>query len=95
MKNVKTIGTIAMLNIVDIRLFQCFVADRTSDALRSAMRLMTVTTLISDIPILANVLAAADVVLNVLLTVLSIDDNIEFPPLNYTTDLSSILLLRV
>jgi len=44
---------------------------------------------------LANVLAAADVVLNVLLTVLSIDDNIEFPPLNYPTDLSSILLLRV
>ncbi|MBN1235727.1 MAG: hypothetical protein JW999_06715 [Methanotrichaceae archaeon] len=83
-KNVRTIGTIARFNIVARRLFQCDEADRISEALSRAIRQMTLTTLISETPIVAKVLTT-DVVLAalmvlvaliVLLTVLNIDDNI-------------------
>lgn len=79
-KNVTTMGTIARFSIVDRRLFQYLVADRISEALRSAMRQTTVIMLISDTPTVANMLVTDDVVLNVLLTVLIIDDNKTSPP---------------
>lgn len=84
-----TIGTIAIFSIVDRRLFQWVEADKISDALRSAMRHMTIITLISDTPTVANMLTTDDVVLvalnvlvalSVLLTVLNIDDNKTIPP---------------
>lgn len=85
-KNVTTMGTIARFSIVDRRLFQYLVADRISEALRSAMRQTTVIMLISDTPTVANMLVTDDVVLSVLvvlrvlLTVLIIDDNKLSPP---------------
>ncbi len=73
-------------------MFQCVEADRISEALSSAIRQMTLTTLISETPSVAkvlttdvalrvlvvlNVLVALIVVaLIVLLTVLNIDDSI-------------------
>lgn len=76
-------------SIVDRRLFQWFEADRISEALSSAIRHITLTTLISETPIVAKVLttevvlrvlvALIDVALMVLLTVLNIDDNINTP----------------
>jgi hypothetical protein len=89
-KNVKTIGAIARLSIVDRRLFQTWEADKISDALSRAIRQTTVIMLISDTPNVANIPITDDVVLsvlrvlvalnvlvvlNVLLTVLNIDDN--------------------
>jgi hypothetical protein len=75
----------ARLSMVARRRFHSDEADRTSEALRSAMRQITVIMLISDIPIVANMLMTDEVtvevvlsvlvVLNVLLTVLSVDDN--------------------
>jgi hypothetical protein len=70
-------------SIVDRRLFQCVEADKISEALSSAIRHITLTTLISETPIVAKVLttevvlaALIVVALMVLLTVLNIDDNI-------------------
>jgi len=89
-KNVRTIGTIVRFITVDRRLFQYVEADRISEALRRAMRHMTLTTLIGGNPIVAKVLTT-DVVLAalmvlaalivlaalmVLLTVLNMDDSI-------------------
>jgi len=83
-RNVTTIGIIARFSMVDSRLFQYVEADRISDALSSAIRHTTIITLISDTPTVANMLTTDDVVLaalnvlvvlNVLLTVLNIDDN--------------------
>ena len=75
----------AMLSTVERRLCQQDEAESISEALRRAMRHMTLTTLISATPKVANVLTA-EVVLNVLvalavalmvlLTVLIIDESI-------------------
>jgi hypothetical protein len=86
-KNVTTIGIMARFSMVDRRLFQWVEADSISDALRSAMRQMTIITLISDTPTVANMLTTDDVVLvalrvlvalSVLLTVLNMDDSMIF-----------------
>ncbi len=89
-KKVKTIGAIARLSMVDRRLFQTWEADKISDALRRAIKQMTVIMLISETPKVANIPMTDDVVLsvlrvlvalkvlvvlNVLLTVLNIDDS--------------------
>jgi len=58
-------GTMAMLSTVERRLCQQDEAESISEALRRAMRHMTLTTLISATPTVANVLTA-EVVLNVL-----------------------------
>lgn len=81
-----------IFSIVDRRLFQRVEADRISEALSSAIRHITLTTLISDTPIVEKVLTAevvlrvlvapivvALVVLMVLLAVLNIDDSIQQP----------------
>ena len=80
-------GTMAMLSTVERRLCQQDEAESISEALRRAMRHMTLTTLISATPTVANVLTA-EVVLNVLvalavalmvlLTVLIIDESIYY-----------------
>ena len=80
-------GTMAMLSTVERRLCQQDEAESISEALRRAMRHMTLTTLISATPKVANVLTA-EVVLNVLvalavalmvlLTVLIIDESIYY-----------------
>ena len=77
----------AMLSTVERRLCQQDEAESISEALRRAMRHMTLTTLISATPKVANVLTA-EVVLNVLvalavalmvlLTVLIIDESIYY-----------------
>ena len=74
---------IERFSIVDRRLFQCVEADKISEALSSAIRHITLITLISETPIVAKVLttevvlaALIAVALMVLLTVLNIDDNI-------------------
>ena len=77
----------AMLSTVDRRLCQQDEAESISEALRRAIRHMTLTTLISATPSVANVLTA-EVVLNVLaalavalmvlLTVLIIDESIYY-----------------
>jgi hypothetical protein len=77
----------AMLSTVERRLCQQDEAESISEALRRAMRHMTLTTLISATPTVANVLTA-EVVLNVLvalavalmvlLTVLIIDESIYY-----------------
>lgn len=85
-KNVTTMGNIARFSIVAKRLFHRLEAESISDALRSAIRHTTIITLISDTPTVANMLTTEDVVLrvlvvlNVLLTVLIIDDNKFLPP---------------
>ncbi len=76
-----------MLSTVDRRLCQQDEAESISEALRRAIRHMTLTTLISATPSVANVLTA-EVVLNVLaalavalmvlLTVLIIDESIYY-----------------
>jgi len=78
----------ATFSIVERRLFQQDEADRISEALSRAMRQTTVTMLISETPIVANVLTtdvvlaalmvlvALLVALMVLLTVLIMDDSI-------------------
>jgi len=78
----------ATFSIVERRLFQRDEADRISEALSRAMRQITVTMLISETPIVANVLTtdvvlaalmvlvALLVALMVLLTVLIMDDSI-------------------
>jgi hypothetical protein len=58
-------GTMAMLSTVERRLCQQDEAESISEALRRAMRHMTLTTLISATPTVANVLTT-EVVLNVL-----------------------------
>ena len=78
-------GTMAMLSTVERRLCQQDEAESISEALRRAISHMTLTTLISATPKVANVLTA-EVVLNVLvalavalmvlLTVLIIDESI-------------------
>jgi len=74
------------LSIVARRLFHNDDAERISEALRRAIRQTTEITLTSETPIVENVLTTEDVVLrvlvvlNVLLTVLNIDDNIWVPP---------------
>ena len=65
-KNVKTIGAIARLSMVDRRLFQTWEADKISDALRRAIRQMTVIMLMSETPNVANIPITDDVVLSVL-----------------------------
>ncbi len=83
-KNVRTMGIIDRFSIVDRRLFHSLEADRISEALRSTIRDTTVMMLISDTPIVENMLIAEEValkvlvVLSVLLTVLNMDDNICF-----------------
>ena len=77
----------AMLSTVERRLCQQDEAESISEALRRAIRHMTLTTLISATPKVANVLTA-EVVLNVLvalavalmvlLTVLIIDESIYY-----------------
>ncbi len=73
---------IAAFSMTDSRLFQCLDADRISDALSSAMRHITVITLISDTPSVENMLTTDDVVLRVLvvlivlLRVLNMDESI-------------------
>jgi hypothetical protein len=85
-QNVRTIGIIARLSIVDSRLFHNDEAERISEALRRAMRQITDITLTSETPMVEKVLTTDDVVLrvlvvlNVLLTVLNVDDNIQVPP---------------
>jgi hypothetical protein len=78
-------GTMAMLSTVERRLCQQDEAESISEALRRAMRHMTLTTLISATPTVANVLTAEVVLivlvalavaLMVLLTVLIIDESI-------------------
>ena len=75
----------AMLSTVERRLCQQDEAESISEALRRAMRHMTLTTLISATPTVANVLTAEVVLivlvalavaLMVLLTVLIIDESI-------------------
>ena len=70
--------------MVDRRLFQTWEADKISDALRRAIKQTTVIMLMSETPNVANIPMTDDVVLsvlralvvlNVLLTVLNIDDN--------------------
>ena len=77
----------AMLSTVDRRLCQQDEAESISEALRRAMRHMTLTTLISATPTVANVLTAEVVLivlvalavaLMVLLTVLIIDESIYY-----------------
>ena len=80
-------GTMAMLSTVERRLCQQDEAESISEELRRAIRHMTLTTLISATPKVANVLTA-EVVLNVLvalavalmvlLTVLIIDESIYY-----------------
>ena len=80
-------GTMAMLSTVERRLCQQDEAESISEALSRAIRHMTLTTLISATPTVANVLTA-EVVLNVLvalavalmvlLTVLIIDESIYY-----------------
>ena len=67
-------GIIARLNVLARRSFQYLLADRTSEALRRAMRLITVIMLSSDTPIVANI-PITDVALIVLLTVLIMDES--------------------
>jgi hypothetical protein len=80
-------GTMAMLSTVERRLCQQDEAESISEALRRAMRHMTLTTLISATPTVANVLTAEVVLivlvalavaLMVLLTVLIIDESIYY-----------------
>ena len=80
-------GTMAMLSTVERRLCQQDEAESISEALRRAMRHMTLTTLISATPTVANVLTAEFVLivlvalavaLMVLLTVLIIDESIYY-----------------
>jgi len=80
-------GTMAMLSTVERRLCQQDEAESISEALRRAIRHMTLTTLISATPTVANVLtaevvlivlAALAVALMVLLTVLIIDESIYY-----------------
>ena len=77
----------AMLSTVERRLCQQDEAESISEALRRAMRHMTLTTLISATPPVANVLTAEVVLivlvalavaLMVLLTVLIIDESIYY-----------------
>lgn len=77
----------AMLSTVERRLCQQDEAESISEALRRAMRHMTLTTLISATPTMANVLTAEVVLivlvalavaLMVLLTVLIIDESIYY-----------------
>mgnify|MGYP001766069806 FL=1 len=77
----------AMLSTVERRLCQQDEAESISEALRRAMRHMTLTTLISATPTVANVLTAEVVLivlvalavaLMVLLTVLIIDESIYY-----------------
>lgn len=69
-----------------MRLFHNEEAERISEALRRAIRQITDITLTSDTPIVENVLTTDEVVLrvlvvlNVLLTVLNMDDNVRVPP---------------
>ena len=80
-------GTMAMLSTVERRLCQQDEAESISEALRRAMRHMTLTTLISATPTVANVLTAEVVLivlvalavaLMVLLTVLIIGESIYY-----------------
>ena len=80
-------GTMAMLSTVERRLCQQDEAESISEALRRAIRHMTLTTLISATPTVANVLTAEVVLivlvalavaLMVLLTVLIIDESIYY-----------------
>ena len=80
-------GTMAMLSTVERRLCQQDEAESISEALRRAMRHMTLTTLISATTTVANVLTAEVVLivlvalavaLMVLLTVLIIDESIYY-----------------
>lgn len=66
----------ARLSIVDRRLFQRDEAERISDALRRAIRQITLITLTSETPIVANMLIT-EVVLSTLVVLMvdSIDDN--------------------
>ena len=61
----------ARFSMVDKRLFQCFDADRISDAQSSAIRDTTAIMLICDTPTVANMLIT-EVVLNVLKVLLAI-----------------------
>lgn len=82
-KKVMTIGIIHIFKVSARRPFQILDADRISEALRRIMRQITVITLISDTPNVANI-PKTDVVLIVLLTVLIMDDNIiTFPARNH------------
>jgi hypothetical protein len=87
-KKVKTMGTIAMLKMVERCPFHILEADRISEALKRIIRHMTIITLTSDTPNVANI-PNTDVVLMVLLTVLSVDDNIS--PLKDSTNLDILL----
>jgi hypothetical protein len=79
-------GIMARLSMVDRRRFHSEEAERISEALRRAIRQITDITLTSDTPIVEKVLTTDDVVLrvlvvlNVLLTVLNMDDKIWVPP---------------
>lgn len=66
----------AKLSMVDRRLFQRDEADRISDALRRAIRQITLITLTSETPIVANMLIT-EVVLSTLVVLMvdSIDDS--------------------
>lgn len=80
----------AEFSMTDKRLFQYLEADRISEALSKAMRQMTVIMLMSDTPIVENMLTTDEVVLNVLvvlrvlvvLSVLNIDES-SFIPSEY------------
>ncbi len=74
-KKVMTMGMIAIFKVSARRPFQILDAERISEALRRTIRQITVITLISDTPNVANI-PKTDVVLIVLLTVLIMDDNI-------------------
>lgn len=85
-----TIGAMDMFRTVDRRLCQHDEAESISEALRRAMRHITLTTLTSETPKVAKVLTtevvlvalAAAVALIVLLTVLNIDESIFYISLN-------------
>jgi hypothetical protein len=72
-----TKGMIAKFSIVDRRLFRSLEVERISDALRSEIKHITLMTLTSDTPNVANMLTT-DVVLKTLVVLIvdSMDDSI-------------------
>ena len=65
----------ARFSMVDKRLFQCFDADRISEAQSSAIRDTTAIMLICDTPTVANMLIT-EVVLKVLLAIVLTNEDI-------------------
>lgn len=66
----------ARFSLLARRLFQCFDADKISDAQSSPIRDTTAIMLISDTPIVANMLTTEVVVLKVLVAIVLTRDDI-------------------